>query len=232
MGIAAQVKYVAAASLDVVYPNYCVVCDRDLVQNEYHICLSCLYDLPYISSDKQNAEKLNKLFWGRVDVQNTFALFNYQKGNQVQDILHHIKYKNKTKLAEYLGCKLAVCVNNTTPIDYVLPVPLHPKKKRIRGFNQSTIIAKGITKILDIPLNEKLLERVHHNPSQTEFSKYDRWENVRSIFAVVNPNKLIGKHVLLVDDVLTTGATIEACAKQLLMVQDCKVSIATLAARV
>jgi ComF family protein len=232
MGIVNQLKYVANASIDIVYPNYCAVCDRDLVQNEHHICLSCLYDLPYLSSDKKNDDKLNKLFWGRVEVEKIYALFNYQKGNQVQDILHLIKYKNKTKLAEYLGCKLAACMNETRHIDYVLPVPLHPKKKRKRGYNQSTIIANGITKTLGIPLNESLIKRVHHNPSQTIFSKFDRWDNVRSIFEVIDIKRLKGKHVLLVDDVMTTGATIEACVKQLVKVEDCKVSVATLAARV
>jgi len=185
MGITNQIKYIATASLDIVYPNYCVVCNSDLIQNEFHICLSCLYDLPYLSSNKQNDDKLNKLFWGRVEVESTYALFNYQKGNQVQDILHLIKYKNKTKLAEYLGCKLAACIKGSSPIDYIVPVPLHPKKLRKRGYNQSSVIAKGITNTLNIPINEKLLKRVCHNPSQTEFSKYDRWENVRSIFAII-----------------------------------------------
>ena len=114
----------------------------------------------------------------------------------------------------------------------IIPVPLHPKKLKIRGYNQSTVIAKGICKELKIPIEEKFIERVSHNESQTKFSKYDRYENVRSIFKVINPDKLINKHVLLVDDVLTTGATIEACVQQLNKVPGCKVSVATLAARI
>ncbi|MCB9225009.1 MAG: phosphoribosyltransferase family protein [Crocinitomicaceae bacterium] len=176
-------------------------------------------------------ESLNKLFWGRVDVHQVYSLFNYQKGNQVQDLLHLIKYQKKTKLAEHLGERLAEEIPKSG-LDMIIPIPLHPKKLRKRGFNQSTLIARGIHKRLQVPINEKLVKRVKHNPSQTTVSKYDRWENVRSIFDVSDHEKLKNKHLLIVDDVLTTGATIEACVKQLIGIEGCKVSIATLAARI
>ena len=225
-----QLQILTGSTLDIFYPNQCEICQADLNLNEHHICLSCLYDLPYIEIDS-NEHGLNKLFWGRAEVNKTHALFNYQKGNQVQDILHLIKYKRKTKLAEYLGQKLGQSMTDKS-FDYILPVPLHPKKLRKRGFNQSTLIAKGIQKATQIKVNEKFLKRVKHNPSQTTVSKYDRWENVRSIFQVRKAEQLKNKHVLVVDDVLTTGATIEACIKQLLSIEGCKVSVATLAARV
>src|SRR5690606_13651567 len=114
----------------------------------------------------------------------------------------------KTKLAQYFGTKLAEHINDSIHPDLILPVPLHPKKLRKRGFNQSTLIARGLQEVMHIQVKEGLLKRVKHNPSQTTVTKYDRWENVRSIFSVSQPKKLINKHVLLVDDVLTTGATI------------------------
>jgi competence protein ComFC len=227
-----QFKIIANSTADIFFPNQCEICQVDLILEEEHICLSCLYDLPYIKDIDERQESLNQLFWGRAATSNTFSLFNYQKGNQIQDILHLIKYKKKTKLGEYLGEKLGDSFKNKVVFDHILPVPLHPKKLRQRGFNQSSVIAKGLEKALNIKVNEKILKRVKHNPSQTTVNKYDRWENVRSIFEVRKPKKLINKHVLLVDDVLTTGATIEACLKQLLQIEGCKVSVATLAARV
>lgn len=227
-----QLQIIASATLDIFYPNQCQICQTDLGLNENHLCLTCLYDLPYIKGNKEQEHSLSQLFWGRAQVEKTYALFNYQKGNQVQDILHLIKYKSKTKLAEFLGEKLGELFKDDQNIDYILPVPLHPKKLRKRGFNQSTLIAKGMERIMDVKRNEKILRRIKHNPSQTTVTKYDRWENVRTIFEVSKPKKIEGKHVLLVDDVLTTGATIESCVQQLLQIDGCKVSVATLAARV
>lgn len=224
-------KNVTQATLDIFYPNQCEICSVDLNSNESHLCLQCSYDLPYLSNSSSEHDQLNKLFWGRVEVKQIYSLFNYQKGNQVQDLLHLIKYQKKTKLAQHLGERLAADIKDKS-IDLIIPVPLHPKKLRKRGFNQSSIIAKGIKNELAIPVSEKLIKRVKHNPSQTTVTKYDRWENVKSIFAIPNPKKLIGKHILLVDDVLTTGATLEACIKPLIGIEDCKVSVATLAARV
>ena len=218
--------------LDIVYPNHCMICTVDLQLNERHICLNCLHDLPLIPQNEATQLKLDQLFWGRAQVNQTYSLFNYQKGNQVQDVLGLIKYQQRTRFAQYLGGKLAEQIPKTGGFDMIVPVPLHPKKKKLRGFNQSTLIAKGIQDIIQVPVNERLMKRVAHNPSQTTVSKYERWENVRDIFKVHNPSKLEGKHVLLVDDVLTTGATIEACLKQLLSVENCKVSVAALAVRI
>ena len=227
-----QVQIIAGATIDIFYPNQCEICQVDLNLNENHLCLSCLYDLPYIRENETQKMALDQLFWGRAEVQKTWSLFNYQKGNQVQDVLHLIKYKNRTKLAEYMGKKLGEIIRGDQNIDYILPIPLHAKKLRKRGFNQAALIAKGIESITNFKVNEKILKRVKHNPSQTTVTKFDRWENVRSIFEVRKPKKVEGKHVLVVDDVLTTGATIEACINQLLRIDGCKVSVATLAARV
>ncbi|UKN03673.1 hypothetical protein K6119_09120 [Paracrocinitomix mangrovi] len=227
-----QIKNIATATLDVFYPNHCEMCSVDLNINEQYLCLNCLYDLPYINQKVTDQNALQQLFWGRVDVQYTHALFNFEKGNKTQDILHLIKYKSRTKFAEFLGEKLAQSMPSNVSYDWIIPVPLHPKKMRKRGFNQSTVIAKGLQSVLNVRLNESLIKRVKHNPSQTTVTKFDRWQNVRDIFEVNKAEKLKDKHVLLIDDVLTTGATIEACVKQLLKIENCKVSVATLAARV
>lgn len=232
MGVANQMRILGNAFLDVFYPNVCQICAQDLNMSERHVCLSCAYDLPYIGESKIEMQKLEQLFWGRVDVKFVFSLLNYQRGNQTQNLLHQLKYHKKTKLGFHFGKILGEQIPGNTAVDLILPVPLHPKKQRLRGFNQSTVIAKGIAEKLEVPVVEKVLKRNEFNLSQTKFSKYDRWENVRQIFTVKQEKALENKHVLLVDDVLTTGATIESCVRELLNVKNCSVSIATLAARV
>lgn len=232
MGVIDQSRIILKSSLDLIYPNDCNICGVNLTVNENHVCLSCMYDLPYITTNQNEVTKLSKLFWGRVEVEYVYSLFNYHKGNQVQKLLHQIKYKGKSKLGEYFGGVLGSTINGLNKPSVIIPIPLHNKRLQQRGYNQSTIISKGIKKELQIPIDEKIVVRVSHNKSQTLFSKYDRYENVRSIFRVVKPERLVNKHILLVDDVLTTGATIEACVNQLLKVPGCTVSVATLAARI
>ena len=232
MEIANQMRLISGAFLDVFYPKICQICQIDLHLNERQLCLSCNYDLPYIGQNKNDLVKLEQLFWGRVKVERVFSLLNYQRGNTAQHILHQLKYHKKKKLGFHFGHVLGGIIDSDKKIDAILPVPLHPKKKRLRGFNQSYEIANGIAQSLHIPVTEKYLKRVAHNASQTKFTKYERWDNVRRIFSVNKGNELVNKHVLLVDDVLTTGATLEACVLELLQIKNCSVSIATLAARI
>ena len=232
MGVTNQMRVISGAFLDVFYPKICQICSVDLNMNERHVCLSCAYDLPYIGQSQKELHKLEKLFWGRVKVEHVFCLLNYQRGNQAQLLIHQLKYKKKTKLGFHFGEILGGLIPQNANFDAIIPVPLHPKKKRARGFNQSHVIAEGISQKVNVPVTERYLKRNSFSLSQTKFSKYDRWDNVRQIFSVKNKSKLENKHVLLVDDVLTTGATIEACVRELKKVKNCSVSIATLAARV
>lgn len=229
---AKKLKLISSSLIDLVYPQHCNICSIDLTMNEQFLCLGCKFDLPYINQSQQTLQTLEKLFWGRVHVEKVVALLNYQKGNQTQKILHQLKYHNKIKLAIHFGELIGELIPKSNDIDYLVPVPLHPKKKRIRGFNQSTVIAKGIETVTAIPIIENVIKRNTFNKSQTNFSKFDRWDNVKSIFTVTKPYLLKNKHIILIDDVLTTGATIEACVQELTKVEGCKVTIAVLAARV
>ncbi len=232
MGVVIQARILSTALLDVFYPAVCQICKVDLNSSERHVCLSCTYDLPYIVQNEKELHKLEQLFWGRVNVKHVFSLLSYQKGNQTQELLHQLKYHKKVKLGVCFGEMLGSVIPAKERFDVILPVPLHPKRERKRGYNQSDLIANGIAKRMEVPVIKKMLKRKTFNTSQTKFSKYDRWENVRQIFTVKNGKELEGKHVLLVDDVLTTGATIEACVLELLKIKGCSVSVATLAARV
>ena len=150
----------------------------------------------------------------------------------MQNLLHHIKYYNKKELAfelgRYLGSELSEA-GSFKGCDVIIPVPLHPAKKKKRGYNQSEWIAKGMSDKMNIPLNTNLLNRHVNSKTQTKKNREERWENVRSAFSVELPNQFTKKHILLIDDVITTGATIEACASQLINHTDAKVSIASLA---
>src|SRR5687767_5115628 len=194
-----RLRFILESTLQVVYPSSCCVCGKDLVTGEKHLCSGCVYDLPYITGNQQDRTKLSKLFWGRIEIQGIYAYFNYQKGNAVQGILHQIKYKNKPKMATHLGSLLAKTIPENHGFTAIVPVPLHPKKLRKRGFNQSTAIARGLESVLRVPVDENTVRRIAYNESQTKFSKYDRFENVRTIFAVPKPEMVSGKHILLVD---------------------------------
>ncbi|MFD1553153.1 ComF family protein [Putridiphycobacter roseus] len=227
-----KVNFILNGLLDLFFPNACEICGNALNHTEKYICFPCKYNLPYVNRHPKHVESLQKIFWGRIDIEKVYSVLNYQKGNHTQKILHAIKYKNKTKLGRHMGKIMGNQLKKAEKFDCIIPIPLHPKKQRIRGFNQSLILAEGIAETLPIPIITNQIERVKINKSQTQFSKYDRWDNVKQIFLLKNPSLLRNKHVLIVDDVLTTGATIESCAAEIYAKTACKISVATLAARV
>lgn len=231
MKVSDQLSFLVSSAVGVLYPEHCLACSRDLVRHEKHICSACAFDLPYITDSVADREKLNKLLVGRVPVEQVYSLFRYQKGNQVQTILHAIKYKAKPRVAYHFGKILGEQISAELPITGVVAVPLHLKKMAKRGYNQAAAISEGIATALNVPIIQ-CVKRNTNNDSQTRFSKYDRYDNVRSIFSLTHPDRIQNKHILLVDDVLTTGATIEACVAELLKAEQVKISIATLAARV
>lgn len=214
------------------YPKNCAGCQTALVKNEAYICLKCLLDLPYTHFEKLKDNPAEKLFYGRVNIEFAAAILFFSKHESVQHILHHIKYGEYKALGEYMGRVMGERIQQDSlyaPIDLIIPVPLHPRKEHIRGYNQSKLLADGISEILKIPLADKHLIRNIHTDTQTKKSRIERWENVEHAFEVRKPNQLNDKHILLVDDVLTTGATLEACAQTLLKSETCKISIITLA---
>ncbi len=201
-----------------LYPRHCIACDEALVASEAHICTSCLYNLPKTWYHYSDENPLAKMFWGRIDLEQAAAFLFYDKGMSVQRFIHEIKYRSNKELGNYLGrlyasdlSKFGVYKN----ADYLVPVPLHPKKEKDRGYNQSEIIAQGMSTVLGVPVNTTNLRRKVHTESQTKKNKLQRWENVRDIFELTTPHAFDNKHILLIDDVITTGATIESCAMAL-----------------
>ena len=215
-----------------IFPVTCAACSKVLVKNERVICLSCNYTLPRTNFHIDHNNPVSQIFWGRIRIENATAFYFFNKGSKFRHLVHELKYNNRkdigTELGKIFGYEISAA-EGFRQIDIVMPVPLHKKKLKKRGFNQSESIARGISEALCKPLDISSVLRSVNSSTQTRKNRYDRWLNVAGIFTVVNPNILIGKHILLVDDVVTTGATIEACATEILKIEGTRVSVAVLA---
>jgi len=214
------------------YPKVCNACGNSMFRNEEVICTFCLYHLPKTNYHKQEDNPLARVFWGRVNLENVSAYYYFSKGSKVQHLMHQFKYKGRHEIGVYLG-KLygsdLIQDEKFQDVDMVIPVPLHPKKIRKRGYNQSEKFASGLAQAMKIELDTQSLIRTYASETQTRKTRFSRWENVKEIFKVTDEEKIAGKHILLVDDVITTGATIEASASHLLSIEGARVSVASLA---
>lgn len=218
--------------LHLVFPNLCLVCNENLMDDEESVCFLCLSKLPYTNFHLQRENDVEKRFWGKIPVENATSLYHYKKATAGQLLLHALKYKGEKQLGVILGRQLGATILQSEcykDIDLIVPVPLHPKKYRKRGYNQSEAICTGISESLNVPVDFKNLVRLVENPTQTRKGVYERWENTQGIFGLTDASAFAGKHILLVDDVLTTGSTLEACAQAILEAEGVKISIATLA---
>jgi len=218
--------------LNFFYPRSCISCGNILLQHEHYFCLHCLHNLPETRYHEFNKSPLSLLFLGRVSVKNAGSFLFYKKGNQVQKILHHLKYKGVKEIGSFLGNIYGAQLiqhQKWKAIDIIIPIPLHKKKKKKRGYNQSEWIAKGLSTGMQIPYNTNLLIRSEFTETQTKKSRFHRWQNVKEVFQLTDLNTLRNKHVLICDDVLTTGATLEAAIQKLATVPDIKISVVTLA---
>lgn len=219
--------------INLVFPVNCEYCGKSLRRGEETLCSFCEYQLPKTKFHLQPDNPVEAVFWGRVTVYSAATFLYYQKGEMVQHLIHQLKYHGKGHIGIYLGRIFGQHLNESARFataNRIIPVPLHWKKMKIRGYNQSEKIAAGLSESMDAKLDTESLQRTVHSSTQTKKSRYERWENVKSIFELgKNARELEGKHVLLVDDVITTGSTIEACANRLSEIKDLKISIISLA---
>jgi ComF family protein len=215
-----------------IFPVTCAACGEALVKNERVICISCNYALPRTNFHLDQNNVIARIFWGRIRIENATAFYFFNKGSSFRHLVHELKYNGREDVGLELGRIFGSEIIESERfrlIDIVIPVPLHRKKQKKRGFNQSECIARGVSEALNKPLDVISVVRSVHSSTQTRKSRYDRWLNVEGIFTVTNQQVLVGKHILLVDDVITTGATLEACASEILKIEGTKVSIAALA---
>ena len=216
--------------LDLVFPKLCVCCGGVLMEGEESICLTCLYTLPRSLEKDYTNNKVMDVFLGRIKLQKAFSWCHFEKETSVQNILHHIKYKDKDNFARQIGEIMANEMQEFfKDIDVIVPVPLHPKKEKIRGYNQSEEIAKGVQRVVGLPIFSQLLERTRFSETQTHKNKEDRWKNTQGLFTLAPNEGFEGKHILLIDDVLTTGSTAIACLKSLEQIPNVKLSFLSLA---
>lgn len=222
------VKTILSHFFELFFPRLCVCCEERLVDGEKFICLNCLYKLPKTNHLTNPDNKLEVFFAGRFPFVRIAAFAYFVKGESIQRIIHEIKYKNNPKLAVYMGelCGKEILKSNCfTDIDYIVPIPLHKNRLKMRGYNQALLLANGISAKTNIPVNTENLVRIIDNPSQTKNSRLERWKNTEGIFEVKDQDLFMGKHILLVDDVVTTGSTLEVCAKLITSCPGTRVSI-------
>ena len=218
--------------LGLLYPNLCLICGENLLKNEQQICLKCLSEIPRTNFHFQKDNPVEKRFWGKADIQMATSFFFFTKGSPFQKLLHELKYRDNKEIGELMGSYAAVDILNVeliNSVDYIVPIPLHPKKYAKRGYNQSELICNGMAKILSKPVEKQSLRRTRETATQTKKSVFERYENTSGIFEVIDKNAFANKHILLVDDVLTTGSTIDAAIQALKQCDGIKVSIFTLA---
>lgn len=213
------------------YPRICPGCNNPLVKNELFLCTRCIYELPLTHFHKNPENEVAQMFWGRATIENASAYLYFDKKSMVQLLLHKLKYKGEKEIGEFLGRLIGYELQGTAfeNIDFIIPLPLHRKRQKQRGYNQSEMIAIGIAQVFNKKVITNLLVRKYANPTQTRKHRYERWLNVQEVFEVSNYQSIAHKHILLVDDVITTGATLEAGSAVLLKGENTRVSIIAVA---
>jgi ComF family protein len=218
--------------LDLLLPRICCCCRRALHRWEDEICSYCLIELPLTHFEDDPENLLAQVFWGRVYLEQAVSWFFFHKESRYQKAIHQLKYVNRPGIGRVLGSEFGYQLLRSEEFilpDLLIPVPLHLKKKKKRGYNQSEMIAGGMSDALGIPMVNSVLQKAEKTSSQTNKSRFDRYLNVANSFSVEGAEVIEGKHIFLIDDVLTTGATLEACASKLLETPSVKISVGTLA---
>ncbi|HOR04458.1 MAG TPA: ComF family protein [Bacteroidales bacterium] len=218
--------------LSLIYPRLCYACGNSLYLNEAVICNHCLATLPLTYSHLSKDNPVARTFWGRIPVEAAAARYYFRKGGPVQRLLHNLKYNHAPEIGKFIGLIYGRELLESEvfrSVDLIIPVPLHFEKLKKRGYNQSAMFGQGLSSSMKIPIDDESLFRTYFTETQTRKSREKRWENVKSVFALKENVSLRGKHILIVDDVITTGSTIEACANRLLEMEGVRISVAAIA---
>jgi ComF family protein len=218
--------------LHLFYPYTCCGCGSDQLDEHSLFCIYCLASMPLTQFEFFAANPIEKIFWGRVEIENASAHMYFTSGSAIQRSLHLLKYKGRKEIGVYFGAKMGSLLKQSQRFDdceFIIPLPLYSLREKKRGYNQSLLIAMGISGQLGIPVITDAVFRTKKTASQTHKTRIGRWENMEGGFQIRDPQKILGKHILLVDDVVTTGASLEACAHALLTIPGLRVSIACLA---
>ena len=218
--------------LNLFFPKVCYACNNLLADRETYVCTDCRHNLPVTNYHFSNNETVQKALYGRVKLENATALLQFQKKGMVQHLLHGLKYKGYEDIGVFLGKWLGEelkAIEVYSNIDAVIPVPLHKKKLRKRGYNQVEKFGQEIAQALNVPYIDNVLVKTTSTKTQVFKERIARWNNNNEVFSITNISTIANKHILLVDDIITTGATIEVCSNELLKADNVKISLATMA---
>ena len=218
--------------ISLLFPRICAACGNSLWKQEETVCLSCEFHLPRTNFHLSLENLVSRLFWGRVNLESAAAYLYFNKGTKVQRLIHQLKYKGRRDIGIYFGRQYGQHLRYSPffqTVQLIVPVPLHTKKLMQRGYNQSEQFAIGLGESMKVPVDPDAICRRKETETQTKKSRFRRWQNVADVFEVKDPGSLAMKHVLLVDDVITTGATLESCIRALSSIHGIRISVATIA---
>ncbi len=214
------------------FPKICLSCNTVLTTQEKVICSFCIFELPKANYSDLNDNPVEKIFYGRIKIESATALFLYAKKGNVQKLIHNLKYFGHQEIGVLIGNILGnemVTSNRFKNIDYIIPVPLHKNRLKSRGYNQVTKFGEQLSNKIKAPYIKGILIRKSAAKTQSKKVRFDRWKNVKDMFSIQDLSAFENMHVLLIDDIITTGATLEACCNELLKIKGIKISIAVMA---
>ncbi|MCB0775910.1 MAG: ComF family protein [Chitinophagaceae bacterium] len=216
--------------LHLLFPHICSGCGNDNLNKENTLCMRCAESLPETNFETHRGNPVEKMFWGRMNIEAGSGQFYFTKESLLQHLLHQFKYKGNRDLGLQLGRIMGEQLKKTERFnaDALVPLPLFPAKEKRRGYNQAKILCDGISEVLHIPVLNNAISRPHHTETQTKKGRVERWRNIEGKFLVTDKDAVRNKHLLLIDDVITTGATIEACGSALLTEENVRLSIVSL----
>jgi len=216
--------------LHILFPHVCDGCGSDIVDEESSLCMKCIAEMPETNFHLHANNPVEKIFWGRLPIISATAQYYFVKESLMQRLMHQLKYKGNKELGKQLGRLMGYELQKTNRFnkpDYLIPLPLFASKEKRRGYNQATVLCEGIAEVMNIEIARDVIVRTQHTETQTKKGRIERWQNMEGKFEMTKPGKIQNKNILLVDDVITTGATLEACGHELLKASP-KLSIVSL----
>lgn len=213
-----------------LFPHICSGCGNDMLDPESFLCLRCMDAMPETNFELHRNNPVEKKLWGRLVLQNATAQYYFTGESLMKRLMHQFKYKGDKELGLQLGKMMGESISRSGRffVDALIPLPLFPAKEKKRGYNQATVLCQGIAESFGVPVLKDVITRSQHTDTQTRKKRIERWQNMEGKFVLANPSAIENKHLLLIDDVITTGATLEACGAELLKAKNSKLSIATL----